>query len=255
MGIILKSNREILKMRAAGRVVCAVLDTLEAACVPGVTTRDLNRIAERELAKANARSAFLGYRPGPVPAYPAVVCTSVNGVVVHGIPSDRVILREGDVVGIDFACFVDGYCADAARTIGVGIISAPARDLLDATRECLDRAIAQCFVGRRLGDVGAAVERHAESRGYSVVRDFVGHGIGRAMHEPPNVPNYGMEGTGMRLKAGMVIAIEPMLNAGKPDVRLLSDGWTVVTGDGALSAHVEHTVAITQEGPIVLTAA
>ena len=255
MGIVIKNDREIEKMREAGRVVRAVLDAVESSCVPGVTTGELDRIAARELARGNARSAFLGYRPGGAPPYPAVLCTSVNRVVVHGIPTDREILREGDIVGVDFACYKDGYCADAARTLAVGIVSAPARALLETTRECLERAIQECLPGHRLGDVGAAVESHAERKGYSIVRDFVGHGIGRAMHEPPSVPNYGPRGHGLRLKPGMVIAIEPMVNAGRPDVRLLGDGWTVVTADASLSAHVEHTVAITADGPRVLTAA
>ncbi len=255
MGIVIKSSRELAKMRESGHIVRAVLDAVESACVPGTTTGQLNRIAERELARAKARSAFLGYRPGGAPAYPAVLCTSVNRVVVHGIPSEREVLREGDVIGVDFACYKDGYCADAARTIAVGIISEPARALLSATRECLERAIAECIPGRRLGDVGAAVETCAKRYGYSVVREFVGHGIGRAMHEPPSVPNYGPPGQGVRLRSGMVIAIEPMVNQGSGEVRILDDGWTVVTADASLSAHVEHTVAITDDGPRILTAA
>jgi methionyl aminopeptidase len=255
MGIVIKSSRELAKMREAGHIVRAVLDAVEAACVPGVTTGELNRIAERELARAKARSAFLGYRPVGAPPYPAVLCTSVNRVVVHGIPNDRQVLREGDIVGVDFACYKDGYCADAARTCAVGVISAPARALVAATRECLEKAIAECMPGQRLGDLGAAIEACAERHGYSVVREFVGHGIGRAMHEPPSVPNYGSPGRGLRLRTGMVLAIEPMLNAGRGDVRILDDGWTVVTADASLSAHVEHTVAITDEGPRVLTAA
>jgi methionyl aminopeptidase len=253
MGIVLKDRREIARMRAAGQVVAAVLDAVEAACVPGVTTADLERIAAGELRRAGARSAFLGYRPGPMAPYPAVLCTSVNGVVVHGIPSDREVLKEGDIVGIDFACHKDGYCADAARTIGVGVISAPARTLLETTRRCLELAIASCLPGQRLGDLGAAIQSHAEQTGYSVVREFVGHGIGRAMHEPPNVPNHGRAGRGLRLSPGMVLAIEPMLNAGGAAVRVLDDGWTVVTEDDSLSAHAEHTVAITSSGPQVLT--
>jgi methionyl aminopeptidase len=253
MGIVLKNGREIARMRTAGQVVSAVLDAVEAACVPGVSTADLNRIAARELRKAEARSAFLGYQPGPVMPYPAVLCTSVNGVVVHGIPSEDQVLEEGDIVGIDFACHKDGYCADAARTVGVGVISAPARALLAATRQCLELAIARCVPGGRLGDLGAAIQTHAEQAGYSVVREFVGHGIGRAMHEPPNVPNHGRPGRGLRLTEGMVLAIEPMLNTGGAAVRVLDDGWTVVTADQGLSAHAEHTVAITAAGPQVLT--
>jgi methionyl aminopeptidase len=253
MGIVLKNGREIAKMRATGQVVSAVLDAVEAACVPGVSTAALNRIAARELKKAEARSAFLGYQPGPVMPYPAVLCTSVNGVVVHGIPSEDQVLEEGDIVGIDFACHKDGYCADAARTVGVGVISAPARALLAATRRCLELAITRCVPGGRLGDLGAAIQTHAEQSGYSVVREFVGHGIGRAMHEPPNVPNHGRPGRGLRLTEGMVLAIEPMLNTGGASVRVLDDGWTVVTADAGLSAHAEHTVAITADGPQVLT--
>jgi methionyl aminopeptidase len=255
MGIILKNQRELDKMREAGRIVHAVLDAVEAACLPGVTTAELNRIAAREIERAKARSAFLGYRPGGVPPYPAVLCTSINGVVVHGIPRADEVLHEGDIIGVDFACFKDDYCADAARSIGVGVISAKAHDLLTATRECLNRAIAECLPGHRLGDIGHAVEACAIEHGFSVVRDFVGHGIGRAMHEAPSVPNYGTRGHGLRLKPGMVIAIEPMVNAGAPDVRVLADGWTIVTADRSLSAHVEHTVAITDNGPRVLTAA
>jgi methionyl aminopeptidase len=256
MGIILKNKQELDKMRAAGRVVHTVLDAVEAACLPGVTTAELNRIAAREIARAGARSAFLGYRAGGgLPAYPAVLCTSINGTVVHGIPRPDEVLREGDIIGVDFACFKDDYCADAARTIGVGVISAKARDLLAATRECLERAIRECLPGQRLGDIGQAVEACATEHGFTVVREFVGHGIGRAMHEAPSVPNYGTRGHGLRLKPGMVIAIEPMVNAGGPDVRVLADGWTVVTVDRSLSAHVEHTVAITDDGPRVLTAA
>ncbi len=255
MGIVLKSERELAKMRAAGLIVRAVLDAVEAACVPGATTAELNAIAERELRRARATSAFLGYAPGGAPPYPAVLCTSVNAVVVHGIPDRRQVLREGDVVGIDFACHKDGYCADAARTVGVGIVSAPARALIAATQECLERAIRACLPDARLGDLGAAIQGHAETLGYSIVRDFVGHGIGRAMHEPPSVPNHGRQGAGLRLKPGMVLAIEPMLNAGGSAVRVLDDGWTVVTADASLSAHVEHTVAITSDGPRILTAA
>ena len=252
MGIVLKSEAELAKMRAAGRIVRAVLDAVEVACVPGVTTAQLNRIAERELRRANARSAFLGYAPRGAPPYPAVLCTSVNQVVVHGIPGDEP-LREGDVVGLDFACLKDGYCADAARTIAIGVVSAPARELLAATRECLERAIAECHPGRRLGDVGASIEGCAAEHGFQVVREFVGHGIGTKMHEPPEVKNYGPAGTGLRLRPGMVIAIEPMLNVGTGEVTVREDGWTVETLDGSLSAHFEHTVAITDAGPQVLT--
>lgn len=254
MGIILKSAREIAKMRAAGKVVHDVLDAVEAACVPGTSTLELSRIAERVLVREKARSAFVGYRPRGQPPYPAVLCTSINDVVVHGIPRRDVVLAEGDVIGIDFACFKDQYCADAARTVAVGVVSAPVRALIDTTRDALARAIDQCVPGGRLGDVGAAIQALAEGRGYSVVRDMVGHGIGRAMHEPPQVGNVGTPGRGLRLTPGLVIAIEPMINTGGPEVHVLSDSWTVVTDDGSLSAHFEHTVAITDNGPMILTA-
>lgn len=254
MGITLKNRREIAKMREAGRVVHAVLDAVEAACVPGVTTAELDRIADRVLTRAGCRSAFRGYRPSWAPTYPAVLCTSRNHEVVHGIPRPDVVLAEGDVIGIDFACFKDGYCADAARTIAVGVISAPARRLLEATRQALEAAIAHCLPDARLGDVGAAIERQAAAHGFSIVRELVGHGIGRAMHEAPDVRNYGPAGRGLRLRPGLVIAIEPMLSAGGAAVSTLGDGWTVVTDDRSLSAHFEHTVAITEAGPEILTA-
>ena len=254
MGIVIKRQSEIEKMRETGRIVRRVLDAVEERCVPGVTTGELDRIARRELARAGAKSAFLGYRQRGTPPFPAVLCTSVNQVVVHGIPSDDQVLREGDLIGVDFACFRDGWCADSARTIAVGVVSAPARALLAATRESLERAIAESVPGGRLGDIGAAIEATAERHGYAVVTEFVGHGIGRAMHEPPSVPNVGQRGRGLRLKAGMVLAIEPMLNAGRPGIRVEEDGWTVVTRDGSLAAHVEHSVAITERGPEILTA-
>lgn len=254
MGIIIKNMFELARMQRAGAIVNGVLDAVEAACVPGVTTAELERIAARELARAKATSAFLGYRPGKLTPYPAVLCTSINHVVVHGIPRVGEILREGDLIGIDFACFKEGFCADAARTIAIGAISAPARDLLDTTRECLSRAVAQCGPGRRLGDLGAAIQGLAQLRGYGLVRDFVGHGVGRAMHEDPPVPNHGVADTGRRLKPGMTIAIEPMLNLGTGAIHVLDDGWTVVTADGGLSAHVEHTVAVTEHGAEVLAA-
>lgn len=255
MGIILKSGREIAKMREAGKIVHAVLDAVEAACVPGTSTLELNRIAERVLTRAGARSAFLGYRARGQRPYPAVLCTSVNDVVVHGIPRSDVVLQEGDIVGIDFACFKDRYCADAARTVAVGVVSAPARALLEVTEAALARAVGLCVPGARLGDLGAAIQALAESGGHAVVRELVGHGIGQAMHEAPNVPNTGRAGQGLRLVPGLVIAIEPMINTGSAAVRVLEDDWTIVTADGGLSAHFEHTVAITDDGPQVLTRA
>jgi methionyl aminopeptidase len=250
MSIQLKSATEIAKLREANLVVADVLDALEAAAKPGMSTWELNEIADRRLKQLKADSAFLGYH-----GYPAVLCTSINEVVVHGIPRRDVVLKDGDILSIDFGAFKDGWCGDSARTIPIGKITARAEALMNATRESLDRAIAQCVPGNRLGDIGAAVQTFVEPKGYSVVRQFVGHGIGRAMHEEPHVPNYGDAGKGRRLSAGLVVAIEPMVNAGGPEVLVKEDGWTAVTKDGSLSAHFEHSVAITDEGPIVLSRA
>ena len=242
-----KSWPELQTMARACRIVVDTLDALEAAAVPGVTTRELDRIARTEIEKAGARPAFLGYR-----GYPATLCISVNEEVVHGIPGPR-RLKDGDIVGLDLGCIVNGFFGDAARTVGVGSVSAEARRLMDATRESLHAGIEMCHPGKRVGDIGHAVQTLAESRGYSVVREFVGHGIGQQMHEEPQVPNYGEPGRGPRLGEGMVLAIEPMVNAGAPDVEVLDDGWTAVTADGSLSAHFEHTVAILENGPEILT--
>jgi methionyl aminopeptidase len=248
MSIQLKSPAEIAKLREANLVVADVLDQLEAAAKPGMTTWELNEIADRRLKQLKAESAFLGYH-----GYPAVLCTSVNEVVVHGIPRKDVVLKEGDLLSIDFGAFKDGWCGDSARTIPMGKVSAKAQALMVATKESLEKAIAQCVPGNRLGDIGWAVQSHVEPKGLSVVRQFVGHGIGRAMHEEPHVPNYGDAGKGRRLSAGLVVAIEPMINAGTPEVIVKDDGWTAVTKDGSLSAHFEHSVAITDDGPIVLS--
>lgn len=253
MAIRLKSSDEIAKMRKVGLIVADVLDAVEEACRPGVSTWKLNEIAEQVMSRAGAASAFIGYAPGGAPPYPAVLCTSINEVIVHGIPNKQVFLQEGDIIGIDFACYKEGFCADSARTVGVGAISEEARRLIEVTRESLERAIACCHPGSRMGDVGWAVQSHAEASGYSVVKNFCGHGIGRRMHEDPAVPNYGEPGRGRRLKSGLVIAIEPMVNQGKETLQVLSDGWTAVTRDRRLSAHVEHSVAITPDGPFVIT--
>ena len=248
MKIYLKSTDEVGKLRKANLAVAAVLDACEAACKPGVTTWDLNEIADRVMKQHGATSAFLGYH-----GYPAVLCTSVNEVVVHGIPRKDVVLKDGDIVGIDFGCFIDGFCGDSARTIAIGEVTEDARKLMKATKESLDMAIEKCVPGNRLQDIGWAVQSHVEPLGYSVVRSFVGHGIGRSMHEDPPVPNYGSPGRGLRLKPGLVLAIEPMVNAGGPDVEILGDRWTAVTKDRSLSAHFEHSVAITEDGPVVLS--
>lgn len=247
-GIQLKTPAQIAKLREANLVVADVLASVEAAAAPGVSTWELDQIAARRLKQLKADSAFLGYR-----GYPAVLCTSVNEVVVHGIPRKDIVLKDGDLLSIDFGAFKDGWCGDSARTIPIGKVSPSAKALMEATRESLDRAISQCVPGKRLGDIGWSIQAHVEERGYSVVRQFVGHGIGRQMHEAPHVPNYGDAGKGTRLSVGLVLAIEPMVNLGSPEVLIEDDGWTAVTKDGSLSAHFEHSVAITDNGPLVLS--
>jgi methionyl aminopeptidase len=246
--IQLKSTEEIRLMREAGLVVAAILDDVCAAAKPGVSTWELDKIAARGIDKHKVTSAFLGYH-----GYPAVLCTSINEVVVHGIPRKDHVLVDGDVIGIDFGIFKHGFCADSARTVLVGNVSAEKQALVAAAKESLEQAIAVCTIGNRIEDIGAAVQNYVESKGYSVVRQFVGHGIGTRMHEDPAVPNYGAPGKGKRLKRGLVIAVEPMVNAGAPDVELLEDGWTAVTKDRSMSAHFEHTIAILDEGPWVLS--
>lgn len=249
-GIQLKTTDQIAKLREANLIVNDVLDQLEAAAAPGMSTWELDQIAHKRLKQLKAESAFLGYR-----GYPAVLCTSVNDVIVHGIPRKDVVLKDGDILSIDFGAFKDGWCGDSARTIPIGKVSEGARALMDATRKSLDAAIAQCVPGKRLGDIGWAVQSLVEGQGYSVVRQFVGHGIGKKMHEEPHVPNYGDPGRGTRLSAGLVVAIEPMVNMGSAEVVIEDDGWTAVTKDGSLSAHFEHSVAITDNGPFVLSRA
>ncbi len=246
--IELKSRDEIERIREAGLVVHEVLEELARSVAPGVTTAELDRLAEARTRERGAVPAFKGYH-----GYPASLCISVNDEVVHGIPSPGRVLRRGDIVGLDFGVVLHGFYGDAARSVPVGEASPEALRLLATTREALGRAIAAASAGARLGDLGAAVQGLVESRGYSVVRDFVGHGIGRRLHEPPQVPNFGVSGTGVRLRPGMVLALEPMVNAGGPEVVTLEDGWTAVTADGSLSAHFEHTVAVTDDGPEILT--
>lgn len=245
--VILKSRDEIEIMRRTNLIVAEVLHVLKATVGAGVTTLDLERIAEEELKKTSARPAFKGYR-----GYPWCLCTSVNNEVVHGMPSKRV-LNDGDILSIDFGVFSDGFYGDSAITVPVGSVSPDAARLVKVTEESLEKAIEAAVAGNRLLDISASVQRYVESHGFSVVRDFVGHGIGRELHEAPQVPNFGLPGRGIRLKAGMVLAIEPMINMGGPDVKILDDGWTAVTADGSLSAHFEHTVAITDDGPYVLS--
>ena len=245
--IIRKSKTEIEKMRSAGRIVAAVLQKLTSMVQPGITTRDLDEEANRMICDAGAIPTFMGYN-----GYPASICTSVNDEVVHGIPGKRK-LRDGDIVGIDCGATHMGYVGDAAVTVPVGKIGEDLSRLLTATNESLYAAIDKCRIGNRLGDVCNAVQAYVEPLGYSVVQNYCGHGVGRAMHEEPQVPNYGKPGTGHYLREGWVIAIEPMINLGRHETRQLSDGWTVVTLDGRPSAHFEHTVAITEAGPEILT--
>lgn len=251
MRIKYKSAEELRLLREAGLAVSEILDDICKAAVPGATTWDLDRIAADGIKRLGVVSAFLGYQ-----GYPAVLCTSVNEVIVHGIPRKDEVLEKGDIIGIDFGAFHKDFCGDSARTVVVGGETSPERQkLVDVTRECLERGIAECVPGKRLGDIGFAVQSWAEEHGYSVVKDFVGHGVGRQMHEDPPVPNYGRPGTGKRLKSGLVIAIEPMVNAGAQHVEVLDDDWTAVTQDRSMSAHFEHTIAITDNGPWVLTQA
>jgi methionyl aminopeptidase len=246
--IVLKSERELDRMRAAGRILADVKDRLKAIVRPGISTQDIDTDVEAFILSRGAQSAFKGYR-----GYPATVCTSINEEVVHGIPSPKRKLREGDIIGLDLGCVVDGYYADCAITLAVGKVPARTQELMDVTRESLDKAIVQCRAGNRLGDISHAVQSHCESHGFGVVRAFVGHGIGRELHEEPQVPNFGDPGRGTVLKAGMVLAIEPMVTMGSWQVRVLDDRWTAVTVDGSLAAHFEDTIAITQNGPEILT--
>jgi methionyl aminopeptidase len=236
-------------MREAGRLVGEVLTELAAMVAPGVTTADLDEAAEKRIRKAGAVPAFKGYH-----GYPATICASINEEVIHGIPSGRRVLNEGDIISIDVGASLDGYFGDSAVTLAVGQVSENAASLLRVTEESLYKAIERVKVGGRISDIGHAVQQHVEAYGFSVVREFVGHGIGQRMHEEPQVPNYGEPGRGPRLAEGMVLAIEPMVNAGKAAVKVLADGWTAVTRDSSLSAHFEHTVAVTADGPWILTA-
>ncbi len=251
MAILLKTAAEIEKMRASGRLLRQVHDAIAPVVRPGATTMDLELAASAKIAEWSAlgvTAAFKGYH-----GYPAALCTSVNEEVVHGIPNARRVLKDGDIVSIDCGVVLHGFYSDAAVTYAVGTSSPATEKLLATTQASLDAAIRAAVVGGRLGDISAAVQEMCEAAGFGVVRDFVGHGIGRAMHESPQVPNFGPRGKGPRLKAGMVLAIEPMINLGGPEVRMLKDGWTAVTVDGSYSAHFEHTVAITRDGPDVLT--
>lgn len=251
--IHLKSRRELDRMRVAGRHVGEILLELCKLAVPGVKTEEIDRLAREEIRSRGLTSSFLGYGPGGLPPYPAVVCVSVNEEIVHGFPGPRE-LQEGDLLKLDFGAIFEDFHGDSALTVPVGVVSEDSRRLIEATRNSLWAGIREMRVGQRLGDVSAAVQHVAEEAGFSVVRDFVGHGVGRKLHEEPKVPNFGAPGRGPRLRAGMVLAVEPMVNVGKCEVEILGDRWTAVTADGALSCHFEHTIAITEEGPVVLTA-
>lgn len=235
-------------MRAAGRILAEVKERLKALVRPGASTKDIDEDIESFIVGKGAVPAFKGYR-----GYPATVCTSINNEVVHGIPSAKRKLKDGDIIGLDLGCIVEGYYGDCAITLPIGPIPERVQELLDVTRESLDKAIVQCRAGNRIGDISHAVQTQCESRGFGVVRAFVGHGIGRSLHEEPQVPNFGEAGRGPLLKAGMVLAIEPMVTMGSWEVRVLEDGWTAVTADGSLAAHFEDTIAITGNGPEVLT--
>lgn len=246
--IVLKTKRELAAMRDAGRIAARALRIAGEAVEPGVSTWEIDRIARRYIEEQGAIPTFLGYG-----GFPASACISVNNVVVHGIPSKDVIVREGDIVSIDIGATYEGFVGDNAFTFPCGKVSAEAEALMKATQESLYEGIKAAQAGNRIGDIGSAVQRYVEARGYSVVRTFVGHGVGAKMHEDPSVPNYGTPGRGVRLLQGMTIAIEPMINAGVSGVKTLSDGWTTVTADGKLSAHFEHSIAITSDGPVILT--
>jgi methionyl aminopeptidase len=249
MAIVCKSAAEIERMRHSGRIVRQVLDQVRSMVAPGVTTMDLERAAEKKIAELGAKPAFKGYYD-----YPCVLCTSVNEEIVHGIPSEKRALKEGDIVSIDCGVVLDGYYGDAAITVPVSDAVKPElRKLLTVTEESLYKGIDQALIGNSVGDVGAAVQEHVEANGFSVVREFVGHGIGTRLHEEPQVPNFGARGHGAKLREGMVLAIEPMVNYGKPETRVLGDKWTAVTVDGSFSAHFEHCVAVTKSGPVILT--
>jgi len=249
MAIVCKSQSEIEKMRRSGHVVRQVLDEVRAMVAPGVTTMDLEKAADKRIKELDAKPAFKGYYD-----YPCVLCTSVNEEIVHGIPSPKRVLKDGDIVSIDCGVVMEGYYGDAAITVAVGSAVSPERKkLMNVTEQSLYKAIEQVKLGNSISDIGAAVQEFVESNGFSVVREFVGHGIGTKLHEEPQVPNFKFRGGDTRLREGMVLAIEPMVNSGRPEAKVLDDKWTAVTADGSSSAHFEHCVAVTRNGPLILT--
>jgi len=250
--IIAKSQKDLDKMRAVGELIAEVRETLRGMVAPGVTTLELNAAAEKMMRDAGSIPTFIGYKPHGMVPFPFAICSSVNEQVVHGFSND-VPLKEGDIVSLDMACTLEGFVGDTAMTVPVGAVSDELKQLIRATEECLELGIEQCRPGGHVGDIGAAIQQHAEQFGYGIVRDYTGHGIGRRMHEAPQIPNYGRRGTKERIRAGYCFAIEPMLNLGTAETRTLEDKWTVVTKDNKPSAHAEHTIAVTHEGPEVLT--
>ncbi|MBQ3817371.1 MAG: type I methionyl aminopeptidase [Clostridia bacterium] len=246
--IVLKTGRELKIMKEACRISAGALQIVGKAVEPGVTTAELDKMAEKYIISQGGVPNFKNYQ-----GYPATACISINNEVIHGIPSEKRVIRQGDIVSVDLGARFEGYNGDNAATFACGEVSAEAKRLMDTTRESLYEGIAQARAGNRIGDIGHAVQRYVEARGYSVVRQFVGHGVGTSLHEAPEVPNFGTEGRGIRLLPGMTLAIEPMVNIGKPGVKIMPDGWTVLTSDGSLSAHFEHTIAITADGPQIMT--
>ena len=246
--VILKTDRELAKMKNAGRIASKALKLAGEAVEPGISTLEIDNIVRKYIESEGAKASFLNYG-----GFPASSCISVNNVVIHGIPSKHCVIKSGDIVSIDVGAFFEGFHGDNAATFACGDVSQEAKNLIDATRESLYEGIKMATVGNRIGDIASAVQRYVEARSYSVVRDFVGHGVGAKLHEDPSVPNYGTPGRGVRLLSGMTIAIEPMINAGTHEVEVLEDEWTTVTADGKLSAHFEHTIAITPDGPQILT--
>jgi len=256
MAIELKTPQQIAAMREAGRLVAETYEVLREHVVPGVSTLDLDHIAEEFIRRHGATPVYKGYVPHGargVPPFPATICASVNDVICHGIPSARQVLKSGDIIGVDIGVLLRGWCGDACYTYAVGTVAPGTQRLLDVTQRCLELGIAQARDGGRLGDIGYAIQHYVESQGFSVVREYTGHGVGRALHEAPTVLHHGQRGTGMKLRTGMVFTIEPMVNAGRPETRLMSDHWGVCTADHSLSAQFEHTLAITPGGPEILT--
>lgn len=250
--IIAKSQKDLDKMRAVGELIAEVREALRAMVAPGVTTLELNATAEKMMRDAGSIPTFIGYKPRGMVPFPFAICASANEAIVHGFSNDTP-LKEGDIISLDMACTLNGFVGDTAITVPVGKISDEAAQLIRVTEECLALGIAECSPNKRVGDIGWAIQQHAEKHGYGIVRDYTGHGIGRSMHEAPQIPNYGRQGTREKIRAGYCFAIEPMLNIGSPETRTLEDKWTVVTADGSLSAHAEHTLAVTEAGPEILT--